>query len=186
MEYLRFNNFPDCCGMKVLSFFGGSTTNYATREKLTHNEISNDLDKAREWGLGKEYNFFVALAEEQLDHVEPVLKAHGFQKIISNLYNPGHKSRLTLYMCPTPNDKEFKLGGEMNGTYERSSNEAPRKKEAEPLDWISSTEVFGDSYARQPRNPITSPQRRAITRTTVTDIPARKSVTVGTTKRVRG
>ena len=94
---MSLNMFPfqQCCGITIISNFGGTTTGSRGYDNATKSEIKNKIAEFRRTtatGL-----HLIALNEEQIKHFEPQLLEEGFIKWGSKFYHANHGNWLQLY-----------------------------------------------------------------------------------------
>lgn len=85
------DEFPNCCGIKVVNGFGHD--GFPSRRSYDIKTIEVYISKkAKEYGLQ-----LIALNDKQIPIIEHVLLKHGFEILVKEFYHPAHDSRITLY-----------------------------------------------------------------------------------------
>lgn len=96
MEVLRRSPVEGCCGAELLSHFGWAKNTQSATGPRDLNMIKRDLKfyaNMKHVGLR-----FVFLSEEQIPHVEHLLKEAKFVPVVKNFWHEPMKTHLTLYV----------------------------------------------------------------------------------------
>lgn len=92
---LSMEEFPLCCGIKVINGFGYSHNNVFLQDfpkKLIDERLDYLISLSKKVGL-----VLIALASEQVLEFNDLLISKGFKPAIKDFYHPGHESYITLY-----------------------------------------------------------------------------------------
>lgn len=91
---MQLNAFPRCCGILIISHFGGSGTNGDSNQTDTSIDLyltdnKNNMDS---YALT-----MVSLNERQEKQLDPLLRKHGFVRSTKPSYHKKHDSFISVY-----------------------------------------------------------------------------------------
>lgn len=112
-----FDDFPDCCGIYVITELwgnmldtdkGGSKNPYEYTPKYKK-VLKENLEMMTQDSPGLT---LIALNNRQKEHLHTTLLAFGFVPLVEDFYNSNHQSKLTLYgFLSHPTKIDMKLKG---------------------------------------------------------------------------
>lgn len=152
LKILRYSDYPQCCGIKILSSFGWSTTNpncAGPRDLELMEEDLKALSNYKSFGL-----FLVAISDEQKPHVEYLLKKYEYRPIIKDFFHPGHHKNITLYARVLHNQNATKVDYQDYGTVKEPPSKVVRASTTKPRSTSTTSKTktpTGKTLSRYPK-----------------------------------